>query len=64
MGSLRFGATGPWTQFLLPADLAGILGCTLIELAARRAANATAEYTSTGATEGLPYCFVGERQSS
>ena len=22
MGSLRFGATGPWTQFLLPADFA------------------------------------------
>lgn len=34
IGSLRFGATGPWTPILLPAEVAGILGCTLIELSA------------------------------
>jgi len=34
MGSLRFGAGGPWTPIILPAEFGGILGCTLIELAA------------------------------
>lgn len=34
MGSLRFGGGGPWTPIVLPAEIAGILGCTLIELAA------------------------------
>lgn len=33
MGSIRFGANGPWTPIILPAEIAGILGCTLIELA-------------------------------
>jgi hypothetical protein len=34
MGSLRFGASGPWTPIVLPSELAGFLGCTLIELVA------------------------------
>lgn len=34
MGSIRFGSGGPWTSILLPAEVGGILGCTLMELAA------------------------------
>jgi hypothetical protein len=33
-GSLRLGAAGQWIPVVLPAEFAGTLGCTLIELAA------------------------------
>ena len=34
MGSIRFGASGPWTPIILPSDTAANVGCALIELAA------------------------------
>ena len=34
MGSLRFGGGGSWIPIVMPGEIAGILGCTLIELAA------------------------------